>query len=83
MKGSEVRLLLQDFSRQETQQKGDGFIVQPLQGEEGFCQQPCVTGKGLSLRKVCGPGHEGLDLGCPTRERWHWNKIVTLQSATQ
>lgn len=34
MKGSEVRLLLQDFCAQETQQKGDGLIALSAGGGE-------------------------------------------------
>lgn len=49
MKGSEVRLLLQDFCVWETQQKENGLIVLSLQGEVGFCRQYCVMNKGSGL----------------------------------
>lgn len=35
MRSSEVRLLLQDFCVQETQQKGDGLVVLSLLREVG------------------------------------------------
>ena len=55
MKGSGVRLLLQFFRAEETQQKGHGFTVLSLQGETGSLLVAPAWRRLWSLNTVCGP----------------------------
>lgn len=66
MKGSGVRLLLQFFRAEETQQKGHGFtVLSPAGGDQLSAGGPGVAKALVSEHSVWPPGIETLS-------GWQW-----------